>query len=178
MMKIRAIRCGCCCLTLGATMLVASCGGSSSSNSGGMAIAPIAAMTTNQDTTAVVPLQVTDGSTATSSMTVAATAADGNLVVPQGISVQNNGSGLNLLITPLEDTAGSTTINVTVTDPNGATAQTSFMLTVNAVNVSFTTLATTVLGVAEDADPVTVNGFMVTQDADDATQFTSMIPTS
>lgn len=154
------------CLALGAAVLAASCGDGSSSSTNGPAIGSVAAVSINQDTTAVVPLKVSDNQAAASTLTVAATAADGNLVVPQGISVQNSGAGLNLLVTPLEETTGSTTINVMVTDPKGNTAQTSFTLTVNAVNVDFSAIAEQAAAAAETAEPLSVNGFTVVQDSD------------
>lgn len=164
------------CLMLGAALLAASCGsGNGEQNSNGPNIAPIQTVTINQDTTAVVPLRITDPTAPVSSLKITATAADGSLVVPQGISLTNSdANGPTLAITPLESAVGSTQINIMVTDASGAGAQQSFQLIVNAVKVSFTTFATEVLATPENGVPLAVNGVTFIQDADDSTQFDAL----
>lgn len=154
---------------LGAALLASSCGGgdsSSSSSAAGPTLAMISPVTINQDTVAQVPLTVSDSQAPVSSLTITASAADSDLVVPQGLSVQNTSSGLVLSITPLEAATGTTTISVMVADANGGMAQQAFTLTVNAVPVSFTSFVSQVVGTADTDPPLAVNGITLTQDAD------------
>jgi hypothetical protein len=155
---------------LGAALVAASCGG----DPPGPAIATIAPVTVNQDTTARVPLTITDSQAALSSLVITASADNGNLVAPQGLSVQNTDSGPVLNVTPLEAATGSTAINVMVTDPGGGMVQGTFMLTVNAVNVSFSAFAAQVLAAADSDSPLAVNGKTFIQDADSSTQFNNL----
>jgi hypothetical protein len=155
---------------LGAALVAASCGGDPS----GPTIAAIAPVTMNQDTSAKVPLTITDGQVPLSSLVITASAGDRGLVVQQGLSVQNTDSGPVLNVTPLEAATGSTAITVTVSDPNGGTAQSSFLLTVNAINVSFSAFAAQVLAAADSDPPLAVNGKTFIQDADNSTQFDTL----
>jgi hypothetical protein len=162
------------------TVLVATaCGGGEQSQEAapppsGPAIGNIAPVTVNQDTTAMVPIPVTDGQSPISSLVYTATAMNSTLVLPQGLVVQMNNGVPTLYVTPAESATGVTQITVAVSDPKGGTAQQTFMLTVNAVDVSFTTFAEEVLAAAETAPPVTVNGLTFIQDADDSTIFDAL----
>jgi hypothetical protein len=167
-----------------AAIAAAACGGGSGSSAppmgggsepSGPSIGVVQNVAVNQDATAMVPLMVTDMRAPISSLTITATAADNTLVLPQGIQVQSDNGAPTLHLTPAEDAIGSTVIRVSVTDPQGGMVQQSFTLTVNAVNVSFTTYAQSVLAKAETDTPATVNGFMLVQDADDSMVFDSML---
>jgi hypothetical protein len=173
-------------LVLGAAAIAAAaCGGGSDSSGpsmsgggpqpSGLSIGALQNVAVNQDTTAVVPLMVTDMRAPMSSLTVTATAADNTLVLPQGIQVQTDNGTPTLHLTPAEDATGSTVIQVSATDPASGMAQQSFTLTVNAVNISFTTFSQSVLAKAETDTPATVNGFMLAQDADDSMAFDSTV---
>lgn len=161
-------------LTLVAVAIAsAACGGSGSASTGPM-IASIQNVSINQDTTAVVPLQVTDSQAGLSSLSVSATSADSTLVLPQGIRVQSNNGVPTLYVTPAEDATGQTMINILVKDQQGHAAQQSFVLTVNAVTVQFSSFAQAVLAKSENDTPSEVNGFTFMQDADTSTAFDAL----
>jgi hypothetical protein len=165
-------------LLLAAALLAAGCGSGSEDPTlpppTGPAIATIAPVTIAQDTTAMVPLSLTDDQAAVSSLVVTAKAANGSLVLPSGLAVIEDNGVPTLNITPAESATGSTQITVTVVDAMGGMASTSFTLTVNAVNLSFTTLAQEVLAKSETDPPVQVNGFTIIEDADDSTIFDAL----
>jgi hypothetical protein len=168
-------------LPLAAALLAAGCGSSggdpspATTTSKGPAIAALAPVTVAQDTTAVVPLSVTDDQAPVSSLVITAKAADRTLVLPQGMSVTVDNGMPTLHVTPAESATGSTQITVTVADAKGGTTSRSFTLTVTAVNLSFTALAQQVLTKAETDQPVQVNGFTIIQDADDSTAFDTFV---
>jgi len=168
-------------VVLGAALAVSACGsggGDSTSTTqpppSGPAIGNIAPVTVNQDTTAMVPIPVTDGQASVSSLVFATAAMQSSLVLPQGLSVHIDNGAATLYVTPAEGATGSTQITVSVSDPKGGMAQQTFMLTVNAVNVSFTTYAEGVMAKAETDQPVTMNGITLIEDADDSTIFNAM----
>jgi hypothetical protein len=162
-------------LALGAAAVAAAACGGSGSSGPPISISSIQNVAVNQDTVAVVTIPVTDKRAPISSLAITATAADNTLVLPQGIQVQTDNGTPTLHLTPAEDATGSTVIQVTATDSQGGMAQQSFTLTVNAVNVSFTTFAEGVIAKADTDTPATVNGFMVVQDADNSTVFDSTV---
>ena len=162
-------------LVLGTAAIAAAACGGGGSGSSGPTIGSMQNVAVNQDTTAIVPFMVKDERAPLSSLTITATSADGNLVLPQGIQVQTDSGTPTLHLTPTEDATGSTVIQVSATDPEGGMAQQSFTLTVNAVNVSFTTFAEGVLAKAETDTPATVSGFTLIQDADTSMAFDSTV---
>lgn len=165
-----------------ATALVATaCGGGGGQSQqspppppSGPAIGHIAPVTVNQDTTAIVPIPVTDGESPISSLVYNVTAMNTALVLPQGLAVQMSDGMPVLHVTPAEAATGTSLITIAVSDPKGGMAQQTFMLTVNAVEVSFTTFAEEVLAKAETDPPVPVNGLTFIEDADDSTVFDAL----
>lgn len=143
----------------------------------GPVLGQIAPVIINQDTTATVPLSITDNRNPRPSLNISAMAADSNLVLPGAISVQVQGGNASLLITPAEAATGSTTIQVSVTDAQGGSSQQSFTLTVNAVQVSFASLAARALASTDADAPLTVNGITLVQDVDDPAAFDTLFDT-
>ncbi|QEI10875.1 tandem-95 repeat protein [Cellvibrio japonicus] len=91
--------------------------------------------TIDEDTsTGVVLFTVDDEETAAASLIVSATSSNTALVPNNRLVLGGSGTNRTLTVAPLGNAFGVTTITVTVTDAGGASAQRSFVLTVNAVN--------------------------------------------
>jgi hypothetical protein len=119
---------------------------------------------------------ITDGESAVSTLTVAAT-ADANSVFPaDGVMLTGSGATRSLTLTPLEAATGTTTISLTVTDPQGMSASRTFKVTVNARSASMRTTALDTFAKAEADDQTAVNGITFEQDADDPAVFAALIP--
>lgn len=99
-------------------------------------ISDIADQAINEDSsTGALSFTVADpNSSDLSKLTVTATSSNTALVSAGGILLAGNGANRSLTITPEADQFGSTTITVTVTDPDGEAASDSFALTVSAVD--------------------------------------------
>jgi hypothetical protein len=89
---------------------------------------------TAEDTPVVVGVSISDAETASGSLTLTATSSNLALVADAGIVAGGSDGNRALLITPLPDQYGLTTITVTVSDGSGGSAVRSFVLTVSAVN--------------------------------------------
>lgn len=97
-------------------------------------ITAIADVVIDEDgSTGTIPVLVSDLEMDAGALSLSVTAADETLLPAGGISLVGSGANRSLTLTPAANTNGSTTLVVTVSD-GGASAQTSFNLTVNAVN--------------------------------------------
>jgi Metallo-peptidase family M12/Bacterial Ig domain len=97
------------------------------------AIAPIGAQATPEDTPRDIAFTVSDGDTPLDTLVVTATSSNTALVPNANLAVAGSGTNRTLTATPTANQSGATTITVVVND--GVTsAQTSFVLTVNAVD--------------------------------------------
>jgi uncharacterized repeat protein (TIGR01451 family) len=104
----------------------------------------------DEDTTASVPFTVSDLETPADQLNVRAASSNPELLDDTGISFTGSGNNRTLLLTPLPDqSGGSTTITITVSDGSNETAVASFDLTVRSVND-----APSISGLAD----LTVNG--------------------
>ena len=98
-------------------------------------ISDVANATVNEDVAAG-PFNVTVGDdlTAAGSLNLTATSSNTALVPNANITLGGSGSARTVLVTPVANASGTTTITLTVTDANGLTATDTFTVTVNAVN--------------------------------------------
>src|SRR5207248_5158777 len=69
-----------------------------------------------------------------SDLVLSASASNTGLVSSAGIVFGGSGSSRTLTVTPITNQSGGSLITLTVRDPQGASASTSFNLTVNAVD--------------------------------------------
>ena len=99
----------------------------------GPAISAVASQTTNEDQGIAIPFTVSDAETAAGSLTVQATSSNTALVAAAGIGLGGSGGSRLVTLTPVANASGVTTITLLVSD-GSVTAQTSFVLTVSAVN--------------------------------------------
>ena len=100
-------------------------------------ISDIADQSTQEDTpTAAIPFTVGDQHTEAGSLIVSGTSSNTTLVPDDPANITFGGSGANrtVTITPASNLSGTTTITVTVQDPEGSSALDQFVLTVDPVN--------------------------------------------
>ncbi len=97
------------------------------------AIGAIGAQTTPEDTARDVAFTVADGDTPLDALAISATSSNTAVVPTVGLVVSGTGSSRTLTVTPADNQSGSSTISVIVSD-GLASAQTSFVMTVNAVD--------------------------------------------
>lgn len=76
---------------------------------------------------------VSDAETSAEDLDVSVSAADGELLPPDGIDLAGAGGERTLTLVPAPGRSGSTDVTVTVTDGGGASASSSFRLVVNAL---------------------------------------------
>jgi CSLREA domain-containing protein len=98
-----------------------------------VSLANIADQTINEDGSLSLPFNVGDAGSITS---VTATSSNTTLVPnnPANISISGSGSSRTLLINPVANALGTTTITVTVNGNNSQTMTDTFLLNVNSVN--------------------------------------------
>jgi Bacterial Ig domain len=98
-------------------------------------ISSIAGQTTDEDTPlAGVAFTVNDAQTDSTNLVVIFSSSDPALVPIGNITMSGSGSNRTMAITPVTNQNGTATITLTVADPEGASASSSFVLTVNPVN--------------------------------------------
>src|SRR5205814_1155585 len=99
-------------------------------------ISSIADQTTTQDTpTAPIPFSIGDVQTDPSGLTVTGHSSNEGLVPEANIYSDATGPHRTVTITPAGGQYGTSTISINVADPDGASAVSSFLLTVNQVNI-------------------------------------------
>ena len=85
-------------------------------------------------TTGSLPFTISDFESAATNLVVTATSSNTGLVSSAGITLGGSGSSRTVLVTPRGDSNGVVNITLTVTDPDGLSASTSFVLNVAPVN--------------------------------------------
>jgi len=81
--------------------------------------------------TSPIPFRVADSETAASDLVVQATSSNPSVLTSSGISFLNRGETRFIALTPVSGATGVTTVTLTVTDPQGASATAQFELTVS-----------------------------------------------
>ena len=100
-------------------------------------VSSISAQTILEDTaTGPLTWMVDDPETPASALTVTASSSNPSLVSPANVVPSGTGINRTVVVTPLANQFGTATITLTVTDGGGATTNSSFLLTVTAVNDS------------------------------------------
>jgi len=103
-------------------------------------ISAISDRTIDQDTaTPAIPFTIGDAETPATSLTLSGASSNTTLVPVSNIVFGGSGANRTVTVTPAPGQNGTATITVTVTDGLGATADSVFVLTVNAISASTTT---------------------------------------
>jgi len=98
-------------------------------------ISAIANQTIDEDgTTGLLAFTVSDPETAPGSLSLAASSSNPALVPSASIQLGGSGTNRTATIVPAAKQTGTTTITITVTDGSGLSTNTSFLVTVQAVN--------------------------------------------
>jgi hypothetical protein len=121
-------------------------------------ISALSTQTINEDTsTGALAFTIGDGETAAGSLTVSGGTSDATLVPASNIVIGGTGANRTVTVTPAANQSGTATITVTVSDGQ-ATASTSFLLTVTAVNdlPTISTLANQATGIGVAVGPLAV----------------------
>src|SRR5438874_1873438 len=79
-------------------------------------------------------LSISDAETTPGSLTVKGHSSNQDLVPDANFVFGGNGPNRSLTLTPAANQSGRATITITVADPDGGSASSSFVLTVNPVN--------------------------------------------
>ena len=111
----------------------------------------------------VVTLKVGDPETVATDLTLSMVSSNPGVVAADGIVLEGVGADRTLVLTPVANASGTSTITVTVTDGGGLSATQSFVLTVTAVNdvptIGAISDQTTLEDMATGAIPFTVDDF-------------------
>ncbi len=121
------------------------------------AISGLSDQTVAEDGQTAIAFTVADAETDANNLTVAASSANTELVAPTGLTITGSGSDRTLTIVPVADAFGAATITIAVTDGDGATANSAFLLTVKPVNDPPTLAAISDVELDENAPEQTVN---------------------
>ena len=98
-------------------------------------ISSVPDQTTDKDApTPAIPFTISDLETTAGSLTVAGSSSNQELVPDANIAFGGSGSDRTVTLMPATNQFGTAKITITVTDPGGASASSSFLLTVNPVN--------------------------------------------
>ena len=119
-------------------------------------ITAIADTSTPEDTPKAVTFTIGDAESAAGALTLIRGSNNQTLVPTANIVFSGSGASRTATITPAADAIGSATITLTVQDPEGLTASSSFLLTVNAVNDAPTITSVTARTTNQDV-PVDVS---------------------
>jgi VCBS repeat-containing protein len=123
-------------------------------------ISAIADVTINEDAnTGSIAFTINDAETAVGSLQVSATSSNTALVPLSGIQLSGTTGSRTVIVTPVANASGSSTITLTVRDANGLTATESFVVNVMAQNDLPTLSAVANVNVNEDATiaPISVS---------------------
>jgi len=128
------------------------------------AISRLNAIEINEDTTASVPILLSDLETPAAGLVLQVQSSNLEVLDESGIVIEGTGGNRILRLTPLSEAAGNTEISVTVTDGDSGSATTTFALDVIRVNDAPTITGPSVVTINEDSTNNVVS--FVVADAD------------
>ena len=143
-------------------------GGDSPSPDAPPSMSAFADLTLAQDSSSTaIPFTVADDRTAAGSLVVSASSSDTSLIPVEGITFGGGAGSRTMTITPSEASTGTASVSVTVADAAGLSTTRTFRVTVNAVNVAFTTWTFEMYADPETAVSRSLLGFTLQNDAED-----------
>lgn len=120
-------------------------------------ISAIADQVINEDSaTAPIGFGVSDAETPAAHLVLTAASSNPALVPPSNVVISGVDSNRLVVVTPIANESGVTTITISVTDTNGNSASESFLLIVNAINDPPTLAALGNITLEEDAGPQSI----------------------
>ena len=108
-----------------------------------------------------------DDGNGAAALTVTGTSSNEALLATSSLAFGGAGTNRTLIVSPVVDRIGSSTVTLTVSDAAGLTGMTSFRVTVNPVRLSFAGFVRDVFADAPDALPRRINAVAFDQDAAD-----------
>ncbi|MEY2407860.1 MAG: large repetitive protein, partial [Verrucomicrobiota bacterium] len=123
-------------------------------------LSDVAAVITREDEPASVSFGIGDQETPLNALLIAVSSSNTNLVPASALSLSGTGPVRLLRIIPATNSAGSSTITLSVTDTNGGTASRSFLFTATPVNDPPSLSGLANLTTLEDT-PITLSGIAV-----------------
>lgn len=90
-----------------------------------------------------------------------------NVIPVEGIAIEGAGSVRSIVLSPVADTLGDAFVTVIVTDSQGLSASTSFLVTLTPEQRSMTSFTRQVFDASESDEPALINAVEFLQDADD-----------
>ena len=107
--------------------------------------------------TGSIPFIIGDAETPADQLQLSTTSSNTRLVPDTNVLLTGRGADWSVIVLPSSNQSGQAMITITVTDAEGATAETSFNLTVGAPNSAPTLNPPTALTISEDSPGETVN---------------------
>lgn len=131
-------------------------------------ITGLADVTLPQDTvSAPIPFAIADADSTLDGIAVTARSSDESIIPAEGIVLDGSEGARTIRVAPAEEAIGTAVITVRATDGEGLYSESSFRVQVDGVFVSFRDKLKETYADEENADPRTLFGFTLTQDADD-----------
>ncbi len=120
------------------------------------------------------PINFTVTDEQVASLTVSVMSDNPGVIPENGLDVSGSGESRALTVSPVVDTVGDSLITVAVTDTDGLSANVSFLLTVDPLQVSLQQFTRDSFAQAANGDPEPINALAFSSDAD-ADEFADLL---
>lgn len=151
-------------------LLVAGCDGGSGPAPAPTQLAPTISAIADQSISANAPSNAFGFSVAdeqVSNLTITASSDNQSIVPDSALQLGGTGGSRTLVVTPVIDTVDDAFITIVVTDVQGLSASTSFLLTVEPEQRSLSTFVRTAFAASANDGPTLINAIQFDQDVDD-----------
>jgi hypothetical protein len=159
------------------TLLLTACGGGSS---GGDSTPPIidsiSNVTIEADTTSnTIAVNATDNRSTTDNLLIGASSSNTQVVADANLQLSGSGNNTQLVITPVPDIVGTSTITVEATDEAGNTATEEFIVDVVTRQEDRFTLVNRISQLNDEDNPEFINQVSLIGEIDDTTGFDEIV---
>lgn len=151
-------------------LLVAGCSGGSGSTPSPINAAPTISAIADQSTIANVqsnPIAFSVTDEQTGSLSIIATSDNQDVLLDENLVLSGSDASRSLTVTPVSDTLGDAMITIVVTDASGLSASSSFVLTIDPQQLSFSDFVRSSFSAVPEAEPSLINAVQFIQDAGD-----------
>lgn len=125
--------------------------------------------------TELVALRIADGITEASALVVGLSSSNMDLLPDSSIVVSRNGDMFSIVLTPVAEMTGTTTITISAEDLAGNTASRSFDAVVVNRMISDVDLVSEITALDADAAPVAINAVDVSNSAEAGASFDAIV---